>query len=225
MPLHLYDGTSAACTKKEMADKDAFEAGVNKRICEHMNQDHAASVLAMAMALDPTAKRARMASITKTRVTLDVVDGKDPKRRALVWPLDPPLADAGAARVRLVAIHHRVLRPAADQPAGAVVFVVMAVVLLAGLTSVAFLQPLRDFCVLAFPHKEGLKQLAGLLLFCHAIEALNALYVAKKKLKLGWTGSLGWAAAALAVGVASLGRLNRLANARALAGSFAGKQE
>ena len=39
------------------------------------------------------------------------------------------------------------------------------------------------------------------------------------------TGSLGWAAAALAVGVASLGRLNRLANARALAGSFAGKQE
>ena len=97
--------------------------------------------------------------------------------------------------------------------------------LLAGLTSVAFLQPLRDFCVLAFPHKEGLKQLAGLLLFCHAIEALNALYVAKKKLKLGWATSLGWAAAALAVGVASLGRLNRLANARALAGSFAGKQE
>ncbi len=37
----------------------------------------------------------------------------------------------------------------------------MAVVLLAGLTSVAFLQPLRDFCVLAFPHKEGLKQLAA----------------------------------------------------------------
>ena len=57
------------------------------------------------------------------------------------------------------------------------------------------------------------------------IEALNALYVAKKKLKLGWGASLGWAAAALAVGVASLGRLNRLANARALAGSFAGKQE
>ena len=226
MPLHLYDGTSAACTKKEMADnKDAFEAHVNKRICDHMNQDHAASVLAMAMALDPTANRARMASITKTSVTLDAVDGKDPKRRALVWPLDPPLADAGAARVRLVAIHHRVLRPAADQPAGAVVFVVMAVVLLAGLTSVGFLQPLRDFCVLAFPHKEGLKQLAGLLLFCHAIEALNALYVAKKKLKLGWGASLGWAAAALAVGVASLGRLNRLANARALAGSFAGKQE
>ena len=190
-----------------------------------VNQDHAASVLAMALALDPTAKRARMASITKTSVTLDVVDGKDPKRRSLVWPLDPPLADAGEARVRLVAIHHRVLRPAADQPAGAVVFVVMAVVLLAGLTSVAFLQPLRDFCVLAFPHKEGLKQLAGLLLFCHAIEALNALYVAKKKLKLGWGASLGWAAAALAVGVASLGRLNRLANARALAGSFAGKQE
>ena len=162
MPLHLYDGTSAACTKKEMAEgKDAFEPNVNKRICEHMNQDHAASVLAMALALDSTAKRARMASITKTSVTLDVVDGKDPKRRALVWPLDPPLADAGAARVRLVAIHHRVLRPAADQPAGAVVFVVMAVVLLAGLTSVGFLQPLRDFCVLAFPHKEGLKQLAA----------------------------------------------------------------
>jgi hypothetical protein len=79
--------------------------------------------------------------------------------------------------------------------------------------------------VLAFPHKEGLKQLAGLLLFCHAIEALNALYVAKKKLKLGWGASLGWAAAALAVGVASLGRLNRLANARALTGSFAGKEE
>ncbi len=36
MPLHLYDGTSAACTKKEMADnKDAFEAHVNKRICDH----------------------------------------------------------------------------------------------------------------------------------------------------------------------------------------------
>ena len=40
MPLHLYDGTSAACTEKEMAEgKDAFEAHVNKRICEHMNQD------------------------------------------------------------------------------------------------------------------------------------------------------------------------------------------
>ena len=143
----------------------------------------------------------------------------DPKRRALVWPLDPPLADAGAARVRLVAIHHRVLRPAADLPAGAVVFVVMAVVLLAGLTSVAFLQPRALFCVLAFPHKEGLKQLAGLLLFCHAIEALNALYVARKKLKLGWGASLGWAAAALAVGVASLGRLNRAAR-RALAGEL-----
>ena len=65
-----------------MADNN-FEPNVNKRICEHMNQDHAASVLAMAMALDPTAKRARMASITKTSVTLDVVDGKDPKRRAL----------------------------------------------------------------------------------------------------------------------------------------------
>ena len=65
-----------------------------------VNQDHAASVLAMALALDPTAKRARMSAITKTRVTLDVVDGKDPKRRALVWPLDPPLADAGAAIIR-----------------------------------------------------------------------------------------------------------------------------
>ena len=41
-------------TKKEMADNN-FDANVNKRICEHMNQDHAASVLAMAMALDPTA--------------------------------------------------------------------------------------------------------------------------------------------------------------------------
>ena len=198
-------------------DKDAFDEKVNTRICNHMNQDHASSVLAMALALDTATKRARMDSVTKTRVTLSVVDGTNPKKRKqLVWPLHPPLKDAGEARVRFVAIHRQVLRPEADEPMGTIVLVVMANIILAGSTTITYFQPLRDLFAFAFPHREGLKEFGGLLFVCHTLEALNALYVAKKVLRLGWGASLTWAAAVLAVGVAALGRLRRLAYARAL---------
>ena len=206
--LHLYDGTSAACTKKQMAEvKDAFEA-MSTSASVAYEPGPCGGVLAMAMALGPDGETGTHGEHHQDPVTLDVVDGKDPKRRALVWPLDPPLADAGAARVRLVAIHHRVLRPAADQPAGAVVFVVMAVVLLAGLTSVAFPPAAARLLCARVPPQGGPEAARGAAAFLSRDRGLERALRRQEKTqtRLGRFPRAA-AAAALAVGVASLGRL------------------
>ena len=52
-----------------------IDAKVSVRICNHMNQDHPASILAMAVSLWPKAERARMDKISLGSSTITAVAG------------------------------------------------------------------------------------------------------------------------------------------------------
>jgi putative heme iron utilization protein len=79
---------------------DPLTPAVSDRICRHMNDDHAAAVLAYAhhYAGRPDAAAARMVSVAATAMTLDV-DGS-----AVEVPFDHPLSDSDDAHRTLVAM-------------------------------------------------------------------------------------------------------------------------
>ena len=77
---------------------DPLTPAVSDRICRHMNDDHAAAVLAYAhhYAGMPDANVARMVAVGATAMTLDV-DGT-----AVEVPFDHPLSDSDDAHRTLV---------------------------------------------------------------------------------------------------------------------------
>lgn len=79
---------------------DPLTPAVSDRICRHMNEDHAAAVLAYAhhYAGRPEASAARMVAVASEAMTLEV-DGT-----SVAVPFDHPLSDSDDAHRTLVAM-------------------------------------------------------------------------------------------------------------------------
>ena len=79
---------------------DPLTAAVSDRICKHMNDDHAAAVLAYARHYGgiTTAQQARMVAVTAVAMELEV-DGE-----AVAVPFDHSLSDSEDAHRTLVAM-------------------------------------------------------------------------------------------------------------------------
>mmetsp|Transcript_15782 Transcript_15782/g.48890 ORF Transcript_15782/g.48890 Transcript_15782/m.48890 type:complete len:207 (-) Transcript_15782:53-673(-) len=198
-----------------------IDAKVSVRICNHMNQDHPASILAMAVSLWPKAERARMDKISLGACTITAVAGNagGAGRKQLSWTFDPPLADAAEARTRLVEVHGRVTRVHFEQPVSAVVLFMVAFVFTAAFAPIAVMDPVRELANVVFPAPNCLRVLGYILLISHGIEALYAGALARK-LKLSFSAGAGWVLGTVVCGVGALEPLKRLAGAKALAGSY-----
>ena len=91
----------------------------SRRICGHMNDDHAATVHALVTSTlsgsDARCKvqNCRMKSVSLTEYTLSYVlcDGDACSMKKVAVPFKPPLASAGMVRPALIAEHHRALQP------------------------------------------------------------------------------------------------------------------
>jgi hypothetical protein len=92
----------------------------SKRICDHMNDDHAVSVFAMAKRNLPKQpeKGWKITTATLQKVSMDgatiqiiLCRGDACQKIAIVYPFIPPLVEPSQIRSRMVAIHHIVCNP------------------------------------------------------------------------------------------------------------------
>lgn len=92
---------------------------VSKRICAHMNDDHAATLHATVLARLPqtsargTVQNAKMTFVTMQEYSISYVvcDGSACAMKTVSVPFEPPLKSSGEVRVRLIQDHHRALAP------------------------------------------------------------------------------------------------------------------
>lgn len=93
---------------------------VSKRICDHMNEDHAVSVYAMAKRVVklPKEKGWKITSVLLKTVAMDGAElrltlcrGDACKQQIVTYPFRPPLTEPSQIRSRMIAIHHRVCTP------------------------------------------------------------------------------------------------------------------
>ena len=99
-------------TSSEITDE------VSKRMCQHMNEDHAVSVYAMAKSLvklKPGFKLsgARIKKVTLSGCSIQAITCCNDACVPLdvVFPFDPPLQSASEARSRLVKVHQALVTP------------------------------------------------------------------------------------------------------------------
>lgn len=100
------------------SSSDQVSPETSKRVCAHMNIDHAVSVYAMAKSVLSLDKGWKLSSATLKSVSLQGCEIQAITCRAdmcemkrLSYPFDPPLQSSSELRSRLVAIHHLVLSP------------------------------------------------------------------------------------------------------------------
>ena len=94
-----------------------ISSDVSKRICAHMNDDHAATAHATVLSRLPSyggkVQNAKMTFVTMQEYSISYVlcDGDACAMKTLTVPFDPPLKNSGEVRSRLIEDHHRALAP------------------------------------------------------------------------------------------------------------------
>jgi hypothetical protein len=96
-----------------MTNDNEISAETSKRTCEHMNDDHAVTVFAMAKYLGAFGTDARLKSISLSGCKISVVTctGDVCEVKTVIYPFTPPLASPSQARSKLIAIHQKVCAP------------------------------------------------------------------------------------------------------------------
>ena len=114
------DQVSSAPTKPPIVDdKKYISEETSKRICDHMNEDHAVSVYAMAKRQGPKPEPGwKMTSTTLMNVTMDGATinvtfcrGDACRQVPVIYPFTPALTEPHQIRSRMVAIHHQTCNP------------------------------------------------------------------------------------------------------------------
>jgi hypothetical protein len=101
-----------------MGDDSVISAEASKRTCEHMNDDHAVSVYAMARLLLRLPAGVKLTDARLKKVTMDgchlsvaTCRGDLCEMKQLVYEFDPRLESPSQVRSRLVAVHQKVCEP------------------------------------------------------------------------------------------------------------------
>ena len=110
---------SVSSTMSTTGAEEGITPETSKRICKHMNEDHAATVHALVISTlsgsDARCKvqNCRMKSVSLSEYTLSYVlcDGDACSMKKVVVPFHPPLTSADQVRPALIAEHHRALQP------------------------------------------------------------------------------------------------------------------
>ena len=181
----------------------------SKRICAHMNDDHAVSVYAMAKRLlsggsSSSITQSKLTQVTSAACHLQVVtcSGDVCEMHRLEYPLQPPLASAGEARSRLVSIHQTVCAPSWSwlftKP--------LAVAVLLGTLGMIYVSHI-DRTIL--PHPD-VASLLYLTVVAHMVEVGLTVRSCRVDLKLPWATTLSWVVLVMITGIAIYSELQDL---------------
>lgn len=97
-----------------------ISAEMSQRICDHMNEDHAVSVYAMAKRVVEVLKEKgwKISNTELKRVAMDGAElrvtfcrGDACQQQTVTYPFVPPLTEPTQIRSRMIAIHYRVCTP------------------------------------------------------------------------------------------------------------------
>jgi hypothetical protein len=100
-----------------MTNDNEISAETSKRYCEHMNDDHAVTLYAMAKFLGGFGKlkltdaRIKQVSLSGCKISAITCRGDVCEVKPLFYKFEPPLASPSQARAELVAIHQKVCAP------------------------------------------------------------------------------------------------------------------
>jgi Protein of unknown function (DUF2470) len=174
--------------------KKGISDGMSKRICDHMNEDHAVSVYAMAKRKGPKSEPGfKMSGATIRKVTMDgatlnvqVCRGDACQQHEAIYPFVPPLTEPNQIRSRMVAIHHQVCNPISCYdhtlfPAVVIFFIVSSYY------AAGFDGPDSDPTL-----RKALHDCFYLMLFGHAGMAIYGTYLSYSVLKLKRLGIMRW---------------------------------
>lgn len=193
-------------------DKPTFPDVTVKKICAHMNEDHAVSVFAMAKRVCRVSGGWRISSATMVDVMLEgcqlqvtLCKNKDLCRQEKhIYKFDPPISNPAHVKSKLIAVHHRVCRPVYSKPA--FVFVALNVLYMAFL----MLYFGRARLVEYIDQRDNLRRFVKRMIFgpemyamviqtClyttivfHGLLCSYVAYHARKTLKLTKTGTTDW---------------------------------
>ena len=111
--------SSASTGPPRVDDKKVISEETSKRICDHMNDDHAVSVYAMAKNQGPkpepgwkmTSTALKNVSMTGASIAVTLCRGDACRQVQVTYPFTPPLSEPHQIRSRMVAIHHQVCNP------------------------------------------------------------------------------------------------------------------
>ncbi|CAJ1941561.1 unnamed protein product [Cylindrotheca closterium] len=187
-----------------MATSNKISAETSKRICNHMNEDHAATVYAMAISTLPVMQQsnanlsvsdARMTSISLASATIKFVtcSGDLCQQKQEIIPFAPPLSSAKESRPRLIEMHHQVLFPRLhwfySDSFCAQVMVLTGLLIIAPI--MAWNGSLGHFVNL--DKRESIVYgLSAVYFTAHLAEAFYSIYLSQWKLKLGRLSSFCW---------------------------------
>lgn len=192
--------------EKEILDETA------KRICAHMNEDHAVTVYAMAKRKVELPRKgwkisdAFLKNITMEGCYLQVIMCHDVLCQdvKLIFPFEPPLADPAKVRSRIIAIHHEVCQPFSVYASP---FFSAIVVLFAG----------SAWCTFGIQTGELEPYFANAARVCfyvtllgHSLLAFYGAYLCRRVLKLSTRGTVTWYGTILLSGVLAIQELREL---------------
>ena len=210
-------------TSSRSDDETEISEETSKRVCTHMNEDHAVSVYAMAKSLlgdSSSLTEATLTRVTNTACHIRAIlcNGDVCEMRQLEYSLDPPLASPAQLRPRLVAIHHAVFQPKVSwlwtKPICRVILVLSVPILYAtfglGVDKVVNLMETHSNswwsqCLLLVYRSPrnfavALALAAWFIVIAHSLEALYVFYHAIKTLKLKQSSAMQWYALITCVG-------------------------
>jgi hypothetical protein len=194
-------------------EKPTFPDVTVKKICSHMNEDHAVSVFAMAKRVCRVESGWFISSATMVDVTLEgcqlqvmlCKNNKDLCRQEKhLYKFDPPVSNPAHVKSKLIAVHHRVCRPVYAKPI--FIFVALHVLYMAFLMGYFGRAGLVDYIDRRDRLRRFVKRmikgpetyaliiqtcLYGTVVF-HTLLCAYVGYHARKTLKLTKTGTTEW---------------------------------
>jgi hypothetical protein len=216
-----------------MTSDNEISAETSKGICEDMNDDHAVTVYAMAMAKflgafgqwKLTDARLVQVSLSGCKISAVTWQGDVCETKPLFYKFEPPLASPSQARSELIAIHQKVcalrLQTLASKPQALKNVCIVAAMGYGTWMGVPEMtealgnaKPLIFFLGKTFGSASVLAELVRFFFyFCivaHAAEAIWAVYKCQSVLKLKFQACFMWFLAVSTIGYPILNELNAL---------------
>lgn len=221
---------------KTEPDQETVELSdeTSRRVCDHMNIDHAVSVFAMAKrlvgTLEPGFKisEAQLKKVTRLGCDIQAVTCRQDMCQVhrVVWPFEPPLRTSAELRQRLVAIHHKVCAPRLrwliEKPVAIAIIALMlflnVCVLILGTSELRLViesdAMLNQIVSVLFGSAKVFALLVKVAFYfahsAHAAEAIYAAFHCFRTLKLQWKPTFQWIAPILFTGYPFLLELQTL---------------
>jgi hypothetical protein len=204
-----------------MANDSEISAETSKRYCEHMNDDHAVTVYAMAKFLGGfgqlklTDARIKQVSLTGCSINAITCRGDVCEVKQLFYKFEPPLASPPQARSELQGIHQKVCAPRLDwfvsKPEVSIIFSIVAAMGygtwmgVPEMTEVFSNAKQLSFIIeKTFGSASMLAELVRFFFYfsivAHVAEAIWAVYKCQSVLKLKFQACLMWFLAVSATG-------------------------